>query len=338
MTATWTPPSPLFTDQPDDPELETVVNAIRAIDPSGDRFGETLRQTFDQLYDGQHTGRYAWEQLRKTEKTHMGTLVEIALHRAFDFGDGDAMDYRIAGIEVDCKFSQRMGGWEIPPEAYAPTVGPPHLCLVVTASDIKGEWIAGVVRVDPSGLRRRADGSLGTNRDNKVRLAADYSKRVRWLWGMPERPCRLPENILLHLSDPDRARVLTATNSVGRSTGQSRINALFEVVQRRVINRGTILTVAQQDDGMKRARDARLPRHLGHKGILVLGHQENDPLIARDLALEVPRKGSMISVRVVPAADGHPGPAAEINGQAWRVAQPHDPVVDAPQVHRGRDA
>jgi hypothetical protein len=30
-------------------------------------------------WDGQHNGRYRWEQLHKTEKTHAGTLVEIAL-------------------------------------------------------------------------------------------------------------------------------------------------------------------------------------------------------------------------------------------------------------------
>src|ERR1022692_627795 len=34
----------------------------------------------------------------------MGTLVEINLHRQFGFEDGDVTDYRIAGIEVDCKY------------------------------------------------------------------------------------------------------------------------------------------------------------------------------------------------------------------------------------------
>src|SRR4051794_22790055 len=87
----------------EDPELDAVEDAIRSVDPTGELVADVLRETFDQLYDGQRTGRYRWEQLLKTEKTYMGTLVEINLHRAFDFEDGFRMDYRIAGVEVDCK-------------------------------------------------------------------------------------------------------------------------------------------------------------------------------------------------------------------------------------------
>lgn len=71
------------------------------------------------LLDGQHTGRFRWDQLYKTEKAHAGTLIEINLQREFGFGDGLEMDYRIAGIDVDCKFSQTRGAWMIPPEAAA---------------------------------------------------------------------------------------------------------------------------------------------------------------------------------------------------------------------------
>ena len=46
----------------------------------------------------------------------MGTLVEINLQRKFGFEDGDTTDYRIARIEVDCKYSMTYGGWELPPE------------------------------------------------------------------------------------------------------------------------------------------------------------------------------------------------------------------------------
>ncbi|WP_418396390.1 NaeI family type II restriction endonuclease, partial [Yersinia enterocolitica] len=50
---------------------------------------KVFRATFDQLYDGQHTGRYSVEQLFKTEKTHFGTLIEINLQREFGLADGD---------------------------------------------------------------------------------------------------------------------------------------------------------------------------------------------------------------------------------------------------------
>src|SRR4051812_311950 len=102
----------------EDPELDAVEDAIRLADPRGVHFARVLRETYDQLYDGQRTGRFSWDQLRKTEKTYMGTIVEINLHREFEWEDGLVMDYRIANAEVDCKFSQSLGGWEFPPEAY----------------------------------------------------------------------------------------------------------------------------------------------------------------------------------------------------------------------------
>src|SRR6266704_2051576 len=95
----------------DDLELRSVVAEILKLDPKGLRTAQVLRNTLDQLYDGQRTGRYFWEQLYKTEKTHCGTLVEINLQREFNFADGDKLDYRIGGADVDCKYSQTQGGW-----------------------------------------------------------------------------------------------------------------------------------------------------------------------------------------------------------------------------------
>ncbi len=156
-----------------DPELTAVEAELYRLDPTGEAVAEVLRDTLDQLYDGQHSGRWAYDQLRKTEKTHMGTLVEINLHRRFGFGDGDVTDYRIAGIEVDCKYSMSYGGWELPPEA----VG--HLCLVLTADDASGSWTAGLIRVREPDLR----GS--PNRDAKRQLTAISRDRIRELWPAP---------------------------------------------------------------------------------------------------------------------------------------------------------
>ena len=144
-----------------DMELEAVAEAIRKLDPAGGRIAQVLRDTFDQLYDGQRTGRYRVDQLYKTEKTYCGTLVEINLHREFKFADGVEMDYRIAGVEVDCKFSQTKGGWMIPPEAHG------HLCLVVWAEDnADPKWSLGLVRITVDRL------NSGGNRDKKATLNA----------------------------------------------------------------------------------------------------------------------------------------------------------------------
>jgi hypothetical protein len=50
-------------------ELAAVAAEVRKLDPCGTRTARVLRETFDQLYDGQRTGRYRWDQLYKTEKT-----------------------------------------------------------------------------------------------------------------------------------------------------------------------------------------------------------------------------------------------------------------------------
>jgi Restriction endonuclease NaeI len=64
-----------------DPELSAVAGELMSQDRDGTRIARVLRRTYDMLLDGQHTGRYRWDQLYKTEKTHFGTLVEINLQR-----------------------------------------------------------------------------------------------------------------------------------------------------------------------------------------------------------------------------------------------------------------
>lgn len=303
-----------------DEELQRVAGVLLTLDPNGARIGDVLRDTIDQLLDGQRTGRWDRSKLRKTEKTHMGTLVEINLHKEFDFGDGQKMDYEIDGIDVDCKFSQSFGKWMIPPEA----VG--HLCLLLWADDPKSRWSGGLVRI-------RAGHLGGGNRDGKKPLASDGLAQVRWLW----RDADLPENLLLQLPEDIRRRILEKRAGNGRPSGQARINELFRLVQERLIRRAVVLTVAQQLDGLKRPRDARLPRHLGKEGILVLGHQDPDPKIASALGLPDTSKGSFVSVRVVPAETDDDGPSFGLGGTRWRIARPDDPYGPAPRLPR-RDA
>lgn len=61
-----------------------------ALDPEGSRFAVAIRQALDPVYDGQRAGRWEYSQLMKTEKTHIGTLVEMWFQREFGFEDGDA--------------------------------------------------------------------------------------------------------------------------------------------------------------------------------------------------------------------------------------------------------
>jgi hypothetical protein len=307
-----------------DPELDAVEDAIRAFPFTQELIAEVLRDTYDQLYDGQHTGRYRPAELLKTEKTHMGTIVEINMQRTFQWADGDKMDYEIAGADVDCKFSQDLGGWAIPIEARAGN----HICLVIWADEQTSRWEAGLIRV--ANEARLFNLEAAGNRDGKRELTAEGESQIRWLYPGTE----YPENQLLHLDDATREAIFTARTGNRKSSGQARINMLFRLVQRRIVSRGTVLTVAQQDDGMKRPRDGR--KKLKPEGILVLGHQEDDPLVAAALGLPVPRKGQFISIRVARAEASFSGPVAEIEGVPWREARSTDPVVAAPDMPRSR--
>jgi hypothetical protein len=296
----------------EDSPLDDVFGALIALDPRGDRIAKTLRLTLDQLYNGQYTGRYRWDQLFKTEKTHCGTLVEINLQREFEFEDGALLDYRIAGHEVDCKYSQRHGGWMIPNEAHG------QLCLVVTADDAKGTWSAGLVRARGELL------GLGRNRDAKATLSEAGRAAIWWI----ARDAALPPNVLLSLPIEDVEAIFSLTS------GQQRVNELFRRAQQQRIGRGVVATVAQQADYMKRVRGNGGARTaLRHEGIVILGAYMAHRRIGVQLGLEELMPGESMSVRVAPAAPEDTW-TTEIDGARWRIAMEADPVVVAPQLPR----
>ncbi len=292
-----------------DAALDTVLKRVRALDPTGERFDRVIRATYDQLYDGQRTGRYRWEQLHKTEKTHFGTLVEINVQREFGLDDGVVLDYRIAGEDVDCKFSHT-AQWMLPPEA----VG--RLCLVITASDVSSQFSVGLVRADMENLR------VGRNRDAKASLSAAGAQEISWL----HRGAALTPNLLLQLSDEVRSLILDDR----RLSGQGRVDQLFRTVLEFPITRNVVATVARQQDYMKRVRGNGGARsRLRPEGIVILGDYEAHRQVARALDVPVPVNGSFVSVRLAPAQPGD-SESVMLGDGAWRCADETDPAVHAP--------
>lgn len=297
-----------------DGEAERIVCRYRDADPDGSRTAATIRHTFDQIYDGRHTGRYRLDQLSKTEKTHIGSLLEVNLRREFDdlFDDGKILDFAVDGIEIDCKYSIRFGGWMIPPEAWN------KLLLVVTANDSTSEWGIGVIRATAERMR------ASNNRDAKRSLSATSLSEVNWIHhGMD-----LPENVLLHVDREVADRIL------GHKSGQQRTNELLRSVTLRKIPRGTIETVAQQDDSMKRTRvNGGATTALAPEGLLVVGGTyEAHRNVARDLGAPVPFGAEVVSIPVVPAAPGDLD-TVELDGMTWRIAYEHEPrTTPAPSL------
>ncbi|MEV7790904.1 NaeI family type II restriction endonuclease [Streptomyces sp. NPDC087512] len=296
----------------EDPDLLAVHSELKSLDPRGRRFAAVLRDTIDQLLNGEVTGRYDWSTLYKTERTHAGTLVEINLQREFNFTDGLAMDYRIAGVEVDCKYSQKFGAWMIPPEARG------HICLLVWADDYKSEWSAGLFRVREEWLNQ------GLNRDAKITIKAEHRDKIVWLW----RDEKLTENILLHMNPSDRAAVYSL------KSGQQRLNELFRRVQQRRIGRNVIRTVAQQKDYMKRVRGNGGSRSaLKPEGILIMGDYDSHRSVADLLGLPAPREGEFVSARVTRRQPHHQDARhVLLDGEEWVLATPADPPEPAPAL------
>lgn len=271
------------------------------------------------LLDGQRTGHFRWDQLSKTEKTHCGTLVEINLQRELQLADGAVLDFAIEGVDVDCKYSQELYGWMLPPEA----VG--QLCLGLWASDQEGVWSAGLFRPVEAGLR-----SPRGNRDRKRQLAASARSSVRWLhWQKP-----LPDNVLLRLPPEDISAIFAPRD------GTKRVDELFRRAQRRLVSRTVVATVAKQEDYMKRVRGNGGSRSsLRPEGIVIFGQNSLHSGMAEALGLPVPGKGEFVSVRLTQAGARHAGlPSVEIDGTQWAVAQPEDPAGPAPllPLPRGR--
>lgn len=297
--------------EPTDSEIAAVATALLGLDPDGSKTARVLRSTLDQLYDGQHSGRYKWDQLYKTEKTHCGTLVEINLQREFKFPDGEEMDFLIAGHEVDCKYSQKFGGWMIPPEAQG------HICMLLWAEDTATPtWSMGLVRISPDAL------NSGGNRDAKSTLNTVGRKAIQRLWDR----ATLPPNVLLQLDSEVVNRIMSLKH------GTQRTNELFRKALGKIVGRSVVATVAQQDDYMKRIRKNGGARTaLKREGIVILGQFTSHAAIAASLGIPVPGQGESISVRLAPARTHGPG-VAEIDNALWRVASSYDPAVVAPEL------
>ena len=320
-------------DEADD-DVQRLVRWFEAQPVGKERFRWALRDSLDELMDGQRTGRWCYQHLTKTEKTHLGTVIEVNLTREFELEDGDDLDWKVDGIDVDCKFSKTLGGWEIPMEMYrcedhgGRSGKADHPALVVWLCDDHSVWGAGLVTITDDRLGWTSGGPGAPrrrryNRDNKRTLSSAALQEIRWLWGRPEHP--LPSNTLRHLEEAKRARIFADSNS-----GQKRINQLFTEVQNELIGRATVLTVAQQDDSVKRPRDARL--QLRGKGIIVLGHQGTHPKVATLLGLDVPTKGEWIATRLAPVALADPRPKFRLAGQWWAVADESEAETPAPDV------
>ncbi|MFG2997059.1 NaeI family type II restriction endonuclease [Streptomyces sp. NPDC048340] len=292
----------------DDAELDRVVSWFRYQPDLERRFSGILRQSIDEVLDGQRTGRFDVEELAKTEKTYLGTKVEIICQAEFGFRRGIRMDYRVADVDVDAKFSLA-GQWMIPREAMG------HICLLMSASESKSTYRVGLVRITEEIL------TSGGNQDGKRGISRQGRSAIRWLF----EDGVLRENILLKLSGSDRARIMA------EPAGQNRVDALFLNVQGRIVDRNAVVTAGKQLDAPKRVRDAR--KRLQGQGVVILGAQNDSPRIARTLGLPVPEKGTWLALTLAQAESFDEGPRVDIDGIDYVRVEQGEARGPAPEVY-----
>jgi hypothetical protein len=222
-------------DQPGstDPGLDAVVEWLlqQAGDPP-EFFGRIIRQSIDEVLDGPRTGRWSFDQLEKTEKTYVGTKLEIVLRIALELQHAGLMDLEIVGEPVDIKWAMA-SGWQIPREA----VG--ELCLCVGGLAKLTHFQVGVVRCLLEHL------NAGENRDGKKTL----STVGRGAMQMLVHSTPLPPNFVAEM-DPELRESIMSERHI-----QQRVTRLFRSLPGVPIPRDAVRTIARTEgDPMRRLR------------------------------------------------------------------------------------
>lgn len=261
----------------DDPALEAVLGALQELaapDPT-ERFGRAIRQSIDEVLDGPRTGRWSFDQLEKTEKTYVGTKIEIVIRTMLGLARGPSLDLEIAGHPVDIKWAMNCG-WQIPQEAIG------ELCLCIGGLSKMSRFVVGLIRCDEAAL------NAGENRDRKRTIsAAAKGTLLRFL----VLPSPLPINFVAEMDPQLRSEVFAG------KTIQARVTALFKRLPRVAIPRSAVATVAQTTgDPMRRLRaDAWSDDPL--EGMIILSSQYGNavaealgyPRLQRDEFMSIPR-------------------------------------------------
>jgi hypothetical protein len=243
---------PLDTSHPDFASVSLIVEAILQAAGGQQEFEVQvpiiLRTAIDEVIDAPRTRRFLLEECEQTEKTYLGTKVEILLRSFLKFKKGRVLDMNVRGADVDIKNTMR-SNWSIPKE----NVGRP--AMLIRSSERRARCDIGVGILHDKYLR------AGENRDTKRGLASAHFNDIWWmLWDHP-----YPVNFWQLLSVKQRQEL------IGAGGGTARVAALFELVQGRPISRTQIQDLARQRDYMRRIRRNGGARDLlAPKGIAVL--------------------------------------------------------------------
>jgi Restriction endonuclease NaeI len=258
------PESQVVPGHPDFELLSGIANTLREIVGGQEKIRETvpplLREIVDDVIQTRRTGRRSYDELEKTEKTYIGTRVEIVLRALFKLPKG-RLDTVIDGHDVDIKHTM-VSNWMIPTEALG------EICILVAADEEQGLCYLGLIVARPDNL------TSGGNRDSKVSVSAAGFANIYWL--LVEEP--YPANFWRTVASDKIYRIFSG------ATGNDKVVALFTELQGIPISRDVVEGVAApQKDFMRRIRaDGRAGtrNRLARQGILLLSGAYDKDAIA----------------------------------------------------------
>lgn len=270
---------------PDDQALLAYLEQVlrNAVDDPDGIVGATaqlIRRAIDEVIDAPRTKRLVLSQCEKTEKTYLGTKIEILFRDAIGQPKGAFLDLDLGGVDTDIKHSIGTA-WMIPREA----LGKP--CVLITENELTARFSLGLIVCKPENL------TLGGNRDQKLQISAAGRERILWI----AKDMPYPRNIWQGF-DP---ALLALINS--HRGGSARVAELFRNVQFTPIPRSAIPAIAPQLDPLKRVRANGGARDiLRPEGIAILWGKKDRDTIAQ-LGLGPVLSDEFISVRPNSQAD-----------------------------------
>jgi hypothetical protein len=256
--------------------IEPIVAAMLKHAGGWDAFARDLRlllrRAVDEVIDTPRTNRFTLAETEKTEKTYLGTKIEILFRSMLKLPKGRVLDLSVDGAEVDIK--NTMGSnWSIPEEALS------RACVLIRENEFRAICSVGLIVAESKYL------NPGMNKDRKRTISAFGMQNIWWIL----RDMPYPPNFWEALPLESRHAIMAPAG------GARRLAELFERVQGRPIARSTVADICQQDDPMKRIRRNGGARDfLAQKGIAIL-YAGYDRELVQKLGLPDLKKDEFIS-------------------------------------------
>jgi hypothetical protein len=233
-----------------------------------------FRQAIDEVIDPARSSRFLLEELQNSEKTYIGTKIEIILRNHLKLPRGTLLDVVIDGVETDVKNTVGTS-WMIPVEAIG------HPCILIRMDERTSKCWFGLIIAHAEIL------NPGGNRDKKATISAQHFVNVLWmLYAHP-----YPRNFWEDVDTSFRSELLAIEG------GNSKVVAFFKRYLAVPIPRQVFLAFAPQDDTMKRLRkNGGAPDRLRKEGIALLSGKYKAALI-QELGLPACTPREFIAIR-----------------------------------------